>query len=69
MEKTLFDKLKQSLKEAKAIRAEEINASRRFTIISGGASKKPQRLTANRGLLGEVTFSDTARLHAKIRGV
>ena len=32
MEKTLFDDLKQSLKEAKAIRSDEINASRRFTV-------------------------------------
>ena len=33
MEKTLFDDLKQSLKEAKAIRAGEINASRQFTVL------------------------------------
>jgi len=32
MEKTLFDDLKQSLKEAKAIRTGEMNASRRFTV-------------------------------------
>ena len=32
MEKTLFDDLKQSLKEAKAIRAGEMNASRQFTV-------------------------------------
>ena len=32
MEKTLFDDLKQSLKEAKAIRVGETNASRRFTV-------------------------------------
>ena len=32
MEKTLFDDLKQSLKEAKAIRAGELKASRRFTV-------------------------------------
>ena len=32
MEKTLFDDLKQSLKEAKAIREGEMNASRRFTV-------------------------------------
>ena len=32
MEKTLFDDLKQSLKEAKAIKAGETNASRRFTV-------------------------------------
>lgn len=34
MEKALFDDLKQSLKEAKATRAGEINASRRFTVNS-----------------------------------
>ena len=32
MDKTLFDDLKQSLKEAKAIRAGELKASRRFTV-------------------------------------
>ena len=32
MEKTLFDDLKQSLKEAKAIKAGEMKASRRFTV-------------------------------------
>jgi len=32
MEKTLFDDLKQSLREAKSIRAGELQASRRFTV-------------------------------------
>ena len=32
MEKTLFDDLKQSLKEAKSIRAGEMKASRRLTV-------------------------------------
>ena len=32
MEKTLFDGLKQSLKEAKSIRIGEVSASRRFIV-------------------------------------
>ncbi|WP_219988778.1 hypothetical protein [Leucothrix pacifica] len=48
MEKILFEDLKQSLKEAKAIRAGEMNASRRFTVNSIDIKAVPAKLACPR---------------------